>query len=117
MSISNLFISILRYRDKASKDADSVYKRAQQLLRQLNQSPDSISEQDVKSFCKHASDLRILRTSFIESEYKDRSYNSSYIGMFYVCFYIFTLVYLLTRPCQNIGSFFKAMIGFHCFNS
>ncbi|XP_065210292.1 NEDD8-activating enzyme E1 regulatory subunit isoform X2 [Planococcus citri] len=68
------------YRDKASKDADSVYKRAQQLLRQLNQSPDSISEPDVKLFCKHASDLRILRTTYIESEYKDRVYNSSYIA-------------------------------------
>lgn len=76
----NWFFFVDSYRDKASKDADAVYRRAQQLLRQLNQSSDLISEADVKLFCKHASDLRVLRTSYIDSEYSDRSYNSSYIG-------------------------------------
>lgn len=68
------------YRTQAAKDADVVFRRVQQLLRQLNQSPDSISEQDVKTFCKYSTDLKVIRSSCISHEYLDKAYKSSYVA-------------------------------------
>ncbi|KAK7601866.1 hypothetical protein V9T40_009307 [Parthenolecanium corni] len=67
------------YRSQALRDSESVYRRVQQLLQQLNQSADSISEADVKEFCKFSHDLRIVRSSCISHEYLEKPFNSSYI--------------------------------------
>ncbi|XP_054274915.1 NEDD8-activating enzyme E1 regulatory subunit [Macrosteles quadrilineatus] len=61
------------YYTKASRDAEVVYRRVQQLLHQLNQPDDLVSEADVKQFCKHAASLSVLRGSCIADEYDPRS--------------------------------------------
>lgn len=84
----NTFFSY-SYRSQALRDSESVYRRVQQLLQQLNQSADSISEADVKEFCKFSHDLRIVRSSCISHEYLEKPFNSSYIGKYeLICFYI-----------------------------
>lgn len=70
------------YRSQALRDSESVYRRAQQLLQQLNQPADSISEADVKQFCKFSSDLRVVRSSCISHEYLEKPFNSPYIGKY-----------------------------------
>lgn len=52
----------------------------QQLLRQLNQSDDTISETDVKQFCKHSASLAVLRGSCIAEEYDPRGTAGAHIG-------------------------------------
>uniref|UniRef100_A0A1B6EM87 NEDD8-activating enzyme E1 regulatory subunit n=2 Tax=Proconiini TaxID=565685 RepID=A0A1B6EM87_9HEMI len=61
------------YYNKASRDAEVVYRRVQQLLHQLNQPDDTISEADVKQFCRHAASLAVIRGTCLADEYDPRS--------------------------------------------
>jgi len=56
------------YRDKASADAEAVYRRVQQSLEALGRPTDSISETEVKRFCKESANLRLLRGSSLAQE-------------------------------------------------
>ncbi|KAL2740347.1 NEDD8-activating enzyme E1 regulatory subunit [Vespula squamosa] len=57
------------YYKQASADAEAVWRRTLQLLRQLGKSSDSISEKDVKLFCKYAVDIYVERGTCIADEY------------------------------------------------
>lgn len=59
--------------------ADIVYRRAQQLLHQLGQNTDLISESDAKLFCKHSSSLAVIRGTKIADEYDNKQINTSLI--------------------------------------
>ncbi|KAK6628877.1 hypothetical protein RUM43_002694 [Polyplax serrata] len=61
------------YHNQAVKDADIVYRRAQQILKELNQPPETISESDVRLFCKHATDLQLIRGTCIADEYQGKN--------------------------------------------
>jgi amyloid beta precursor protein binding protein 1 len=57
-----------------------VFRRAQQLLVELNLLPDIISERDARNFCKHAADLHVVRGRCIADEYEPRTANTQEIG-------------------------------------
>ncbi|KAK4873522.1 hypothetical protein RN001_015551 [Aquatica leii] len=59
------------YIKQAQNQAESVYRRAMQISRTLGQSP------DVKLFCKHASELYVLRGNCISDEYQNSCPNVS----------------------------------------
>lgn len=59
-----------RYHEQAAKDAETVYNHVQQLLQNINLPDDTISEQDVKTFCKHASEICVIRGTRIADEYE-----------------------------------------------
>lgn len=61
------------YRQKALNDADLVYKRAQQHLRELNLPSDLITDKDVKLFCREFSSIIALKGSCIADEYEKPS--------------------------------------------
>jgi len=61
---------ILRYHEQAAKDAEAVYNRVQQLLQHVNLPDDTITEQDIKIFCKHVSELCVIRGTRIADEYE-----------------------------------------------
>ena len=69
-----------RYHNQAARDSEVVFRRVQQLLRQLNQPDDTISESDVKQFCKHSGSLAVLRGSCIAEEYDPRGTAGANIG-------------------------------------
>uniref|UniRef100_A0A1B6BZM3 NEDD8-activating enzyme E1 regulatory subunit n=1 Tax=Clastoptera arizonana TaxID=38151 RepID=A0A1B6BZM3_9HEMI len=69
------------YHNQALRDAEVVYRRVQQLLHQLNQSDDTITEDEVKQFCKHAANLAVIRGSSIADEYDPKSSSASNIAM------------------------------------
>jgi len=64
------FTYMLRYHEQAAKDAEAVYNRVQQLLQNVNLPDDTITEQDIKVFCKHASELCVIRGTRIADEYE-----------------------------------------------
>lgn len=66
----NALTYILRYHEQAAKDAEAVYNRVQQLLQHVNLPDDTITEQDIKIFCKHASELCVIRGTRIADEYE-----------------------------------------------
>ncbi|XP_026284162.1 NEDD8-activating enzyme E1 regulatory subunit [Frankliniella occidentalis] len=68
------------YYEHAARDTDVVYRRVQQLLHQLNQTADTISESDVKQFCKFAACLHVMRGSKIADEYHPKSTNNMLIA-------------------------------------
>lgn len=68
------------YHNQAAKEADIVYRRVQQLLRELNQPPETISEADTRLFCKHASNLQLVRGTCIADEYQGKNPNLQNIG-------------------------------------
>jgi hypothetical protein len=70
----------LRYHDQAQRDIESVYRRAQQLLIELNLPHDTITEKDAKHFCKHSFDLHVVRGRSFEDEIDPRSANTQEIG-------------------------------------
>lgn len=65
------------YRSQATMDAEVVYRKTQQIVAQLQ--VDSISESDVKLFCRHAHDLILIKGSSIATEYQLASSVAAYI--------------------------------------
>lgn len=68
------------YHKQASADAEAVWRRVLQLLRQLGRQSDSISEKDVKLFCKHARDIYVERGSCVADEYDSKILDTNVIG-------------------------------------
>ncbi|XP_043258449.1 NEDD8-activating enzyme E1 regulatory subunit isoform X1 [Colletes gigas] len=60
------------YHKQAISDAEAVWRRTLQLLRQLGKPSDSISERDVKLFCKYASTIHVERGTCIADEYDSK---------------------------------------------
>lgn len=58
------------YRAQALHDADSVFRRVQELLKELNKSLDWISEKDVRLFCREAAYISVTRGTKIADEYE-----------------------------------------------
>lgn len=58
-----------RYHKQANNDSEIVHRRVQQLLQQTGQAQDSISENEIKMFCRHAYHIDVLRGSCIADEY------------------------------------------------
>lgn len=52
----------------------------QQLLHQLNQPPDTITEKEVRLFCKNSSSLHLVRGTSIADEYDPKTPNAQNIG-------------------------------------
>ncbi|CAK9828110.1 NEDD8-activating enzyme E1 regulatory subunit [Anthophora retusa] len=67
------------YHKQAAADAEAVWRHTLQLLRQLGKSSDSISERDVKLFCRHASNIHVERGTRIADEYDSKILDASNI--------------------------------------
>lgn len=71
-----------RYHKHANVDSEIVYRRTQQILQQIGQSPDSINESELKLFCHHAYHLHVTRGSSIADEYTTNTSATNEIGNF-----------------------------------
>jgi amyloid beta precursor protein binding protein 1 len=67
------------YRAKALHDADLVYRRVQQLLKELELSNELITEKDVRLFCREAAYIAVIRGTKIADEY-DKNYKATKIA-------------------------------------
>ncbi|KAK9303774.1 hypothetical protein QLX08_004649 [Tetragonisca angustula] len=67
------------YHKQAIADAEAVWRRTLQLLRQLGKSSDSIPERDVKLFCRHALNIHVGRGTCIADEYDCKVFDASNI--------------------------------------
>ncbi|XP_052010067.1 NEDD8-activating enzyme E1 regulatory subunit isoform X2 [Xyrauchen texanus] len=67
---SDKFISLQNiYREKAMTDAAKVSKHVESFLQSVGKPPESISEQEIKLFCKNAAFLRVVRCRSLAEEY------------------------------------------------
>uniref|UniRef100_A0A9J8C9M1 NEDD8-activating enzyme E1 regulatory subunit n=1 Tax=Cyprinus carpio carpio TaxID=630221 RepID=A0A9J8C9M1_CYPCA len=77
---SDKFIKLQNvYRDKAMKDAAVVSKHVEALLQSFGKPPESISEQEIKLFCKNAAFLRVVRCRSLAEEYSMDTFNKDEI--------------------------------------
>lgn len=67
------------YRSQAAHDSEIVYRRARQLLKELNKPNDLITEKDVRLFCREAANIAIVRGTKIAVEY-DKGYKATQIS-------------------------------------
>ncbi|XP_072745070.1 NEDD8-activating enzyme E1 regulatory subunit [Anoplolepis gracilipes] len=67
------------YHKQASADAEAVWRRTLQLLRQLGRPSDSILEKDVKLFCRHATNIHVEKGSCIADEYDSKIFDTNII--------------------------------------
>ncbi|XP_055608711.1 nedd8-activating enzyme E1 regulatory subunit [Uranotaenia lowii] len=67
------------YRTQAAHDAEIVYRRTRQLLKELTKPNDLITERDVRLFCREAGNIAIVRGSKIADEY-DKGYKATQIS-------------------------------------
>ncbi|XP_034951344.1 NEDD8-activating enzyme E1 regulatory subunit isoform X2 [Chelonus insularis] len=67
------------YHKQAVTDVEAVWRHTLRLLRQLGRSSDSISEIDVKLFCRYASSIHIQRGTPIVDEYDPKTMNTNNI--------------------------------------
>uniref|UniRef100_A0A6P7FQU9 NEDD8-activating enzyme E1 regulatory subunit n=1 Tax=Diabrotica virgifera virgifera TaxID=50390 RepID=A0A6P7FQU9_DIAVI len=58
------------YHRHAELQAESVYRRASDMARDLGLPLDAITQSEVKLFCKHASELHVVRGSCVADEYE-----------------------------------------------
>lgn len=61
------------YRQQALQDADQVYHKCQEYLKQLALPADSIDERSVRLICKEAAGLAVIRGTRIAEEYEKSS--------------------------------------------
>ncbi|XP_065145361.1 NEDD8-activating enzyme E1 regulatory subunit [Paramisgurnus dabryanus] len=67
---SDKFIKLQNvYREKAMKDAAVVSKHVESLLQSVGKPPESISEQEIKLFCKNSAFLRVVQCRSLSEEY------------------------------------------------
>lgn len=66
-----LYTLLFRYREQAAKDAEAVHRHAQLILKERGWSCDLVNENDIKLFCKHAAELRLIRGSSLAAELLD----------------------------------------------
>uniref|UniRef100_A0A673H6L4 NEDD8-activating enzyme E1 regulatory subunit n=1 Tax=Sinocyclocheilus rhinocerous TaxID=307959 RepID=A0A673H6L4_9TELE len=77
---SDKFIKLQNvYRDKAMKDAAVVSKHVEALLQSVGKPPESISEEEIKLFCKSAAFLRVVRCRSLAEEYSMDTFNKDEI--------------------------------------
>uniref|UniRef100_Q7SXP2-2 Isoform 2 of NEDD8-activating enzyme E1 regulatory subunit n=1 Tax=Danio rerio TaxID=7955 RepID=Q7SXP2-2 len=77
---SDKFIKLQNvYRDKAMRDAAVVSKHVEMLLQSVGKTPESISEQEIKLFCKNAAFLRVVRCRSLADEYSVDTFNKDEI--------------------------------------
>ncbi|KAK9971919.1 hypothetical protein ABG768_025259 [Culter alburnus] len=77
---SDKFIKLQNvYRDKAMKDAAVVSKHVETLLQSVGKTPESISEQEIKLFCKNTAFLRVVRCRSLAEEYSVDTFNKDEI--------------------------------------
>ncbi|KAF7211714.1 NEDD8-activating enzyme E1 regulatory subunit [Nothobranchius furzeri] len=77
---SQKFINLQNvYREKAMQDAAAVSKHVESLLQSVGKPPESISEKDIKLFCKNSSFLRVVRCRSLAEEYSVDSINKDEI--------------------------------------
>ncbi|KAL1117290.1 hypothetical protein AAG570_004616 [Ranatra chinensis] len=67
------------YQQESLRCAEIVHRRAQHLVHHLGLADDLITEADTRLFCKHASDLAVVRGTSIADEYDPKTPNASYI--------------------------------------
>ncbi|CAH0546622.1 unnamed protein product [Brassicogethes aeneus] len=108
-SDTNSYVALQQiYQKQAQVHAEIVYRRADQIARNLGLGQDAIIENDVKLFCKHAAELHVMRTSCIADEYEKTNVDlSSYLEdsdslMFY---------YIMFRGLERFISEFNAYPG------
>lgn len=77
---SDKFIKLQNvFREKAKKDAAVVSKHVESLLHSVGKPPESISEQEIKLFCKNAAFLRVVRCRSLAEEYSVDTFNKDEI--------------------------------------
>lgn len=68
------------YQRHAQNQAESIYRRTSEIARNFGLSQDVVPEHEVKYFCKHSSELHLIRGSCIADEYQQTSLDlSSYL--------------------------------------
>nr|XP_061796316.1 NEDD8-activating enzyme E1 regulatory subunit-like [Nerophis lumbriciformis] len=73
---SQKFINLQNvYREKALQDAMSVGRYVESLVQSIGKAPESISEKDIRLFCKNASFLQVVRCRSLAAEYSMDSVN------------------------------------------
>ncbi|CAH1390420.1 unnamed protein product [Nezara viridula] len=78
---TNRYIALQQiYLQESLRCADIVHRRTQQLLHQLGQNTELITEGDTKLFCKHSSNLAVFRGTKIADEYDPKLVNVSMIS-------------------------------------
>lgn len=63
------------YKEKAEEDVHVIFLRVQEILVKLGKSPNTITQQEVKVFCKNAHCLRVLRGRSLKEEYNPKTSN------------------------------------------
>jgi len=71
ISDSERFIKLQNiYKDKANQDADVIGRKVSQVLDSLGRGSDTITETEIRRFCKEARFLKVIRGSSLSKEFK-----------------------------------------------
>ncbi|CAH0400110.1 unnamed protein product [Chilo suppressalis] len=90
------------YRAQAAMDAEIVYRKVQQIVAQLH--CESISETDVKLFCRHTHDLYLIKGSCIATEYQLGGPVAAYISRYLEEPDVMMVHYILLRAAEMFRS-------------
>ncbi|XP_017769621.1 PREDICTED: NEDD8-activating enzyme E1 regulatory subunit [Nicrophorus vespilloides] len=75
---TNSYITLQQiYQKRFNEQVETVQRRVSEILRNVNQSPDAITEDEIKLFCKHANELYIVRGTCIADEYQSSTLDIS----------------------------------------
>ena len=75
-SDSERFIKLQNiYREKAGQDAEMIQRKVHQVLESLGRSAETISETEIKRFCREARFLKIQRGSNLSDEFNSSNFN------------------------------------------
>lgn len=90
------------YRAQAAMEAEIIYRKVQEIVIQLH--CDSISENEVRLFCRHAHNLYLIRGSNIAVEYQLGNAVASYVARFLEEPDVMMVHYIMLRAAEKFRS-------------
>ncbi|KAK7504555.1 hypothetical protein BaRGS_00004041, partial [Batillaria attramentaria] len=69
------------YRERAAEDMVAITSRVHTILQELGRTCSTISESEIRTFCRNAAFLRVVRCRSLLDEYRNNSANTEELGM------------------------------------
>lgn len=101
------------YLNQAERDITAVRGHLNQILHDIEKSPDNFTDQDLKNLCKNISFVKVVRCRSLEDEYNPKKFKSDNIGHMLEDEDNDSMNYVMLRACSQFLSEFNYYPGYY----
>lgn len=101
------------YLNQAERDITAVKVHLHKILHNIEKSPDLITDQELKHFCKNVAFVKLIRCTSLEDEYNPATFKSDNIGYMLDDEDNDSINYVMLRACSQFFSEFNYFPGYY----